>query len=935
MEVLKDLKEALSEKTTVSRRGFLKGLGVFSATAAIYGCGGGGQSSYSNAPAVGTAIASAADNLVIDPELQVTMVSEPWNCGGKCAFKIWSKNGVMVKISSGSADIPRATSAAADESINMPQFRGCPKGYAMIKKAYQPDRLQTPLKQTLSRGNMNGFVSITWDEAYDRIAAAYQTVIGRASVLGYLPLGAISGTGCNPGVAPYLGYPYLTPTGAPSTDNMVQAMYGAIGTAAASNGLGDLLNSKFILNIGANTTTSFSHQFPSHWYFTKAKEAGIPIVTMDPLFTDSAAVCSSGYSKFNLPAFINPRVGTDAAILAAMATYIYANNLHNVSFLKQYCFGFFPGDTVVSQSTTKNPVTGLANAGQTFTTPTGMSFVEYLTGLMTTYGGVSGVMNWASQISGVPAATIQNLALAYATTSPACLFGGYGGCRSAGAYHYTMMLIALAAMTGNSNIVGGGPGFVAAADPTPINLGATKNPVTTHSTVSTIGCSSNAFVNILLNGVDNRTPAQMRADILYQNKIDLGAWTTTRNDAAGHDGRLRIEMIEWGGNNMNSRRGTIAKLVQAIKNVNFIFAIDNHLNPSAVFSDIVLPVDSHLERYEFQSKPLVYYANNAVVNTMYQCKNMYNITGDILNRLGVQYGTYGPRGSETLEQIMAEQWAGATISSVLTAANPGATLPSFATFQQQGIFQLPLTPAQSVVGLAATVAGKYSTDTGRINFFSPFYFYRDQGLGSTYQKPDGGYYRSTYPPKAMFAPPVEGFNPTTGAFLGSYTGSKIMTKTGQPAVYSLQINTAHHRRRAHTVYDNVAMLKEDFPEVITMNPSDAAARGISNGDYVYVYNDHGCVKQNVMLSNRIAPGAVHIGDGEWYRPSPSETYQAWLDMAGTGVPTMYSVPVDVGGAPNTLMHDRDIGTKDIACGTAGDNCWNGHFVEVSLTHPDM
>ena len=54
MEVLKDLKEALSEKTTVRRRGFLKGLGVFSATAAIYGCGGGGgQSSYSSSACCG------------------------------------------------------------------------------------------------------------------------------------------------------------------------------------------------------------------------------------------------------------------------------------------------------------------------------------------------------------------------------------------------------------------------------------------------------------------------------------------------------------------------------------------------------------------------------------------------------------------------------------------------------------------------------------------------------------------------------------------------------------------------------------------------------------------------------------------------------------------------------------------------------------------
>ncbi len=937
MDALKNLKESIDEKTTVSRRSFLKGLGALSATAALYGCGGGGQSSYSTAPAVGTAIASPADNLVIDPELTTVMVSHPYNCGGRCLFKVWVKNGVMKKITSGVSDIPRSSAQiAADESINLPQFRGCMRGYAQIKSTYAPDRLKTPMIQTIARGNLRGFVSIPWEQAYDTIAGWYQTEMARQKVLGYLPVmdsffsGAISN---------YLGIS-VSLTGAPSVDNMQQGLYGAVGPLGYlnPNGLGDMLNSKFILNIGCNAAVSFSHHYPIHWYLTKAKEAGIPIVTLDPLTTDTVSPISTGYPQYNLPPHINPREGTDTAILVAMATYIYANNLHNAAFIKQYCFGFYPGDTVVSQSPMASPLTGKAYAGQTFTTPNGMSFVEYITGLMTTYGGVNGVLNWASGISGVPATTIQNLAIAYATTKPSCLFSGWGASRTGAGMWFVWMTIALAAMTGQTILKGGGPGFQLDPDPTPVNLGNTTQPITTAASYGTISASWNPVSKVILQGTDNRTPAQLRADILAQNGIDLGAWTTTRNDTAGHDGRLRIEMIGWSYANSVNQRSSIAAHLQALANVKYIYGIDLFVTPSMAYSDIILPQTCHHEYNSFQSKSQVFYCSNKVIPAMYECTDTGVIAAEILNRLGVKYGKYGPQGSATDAQLMAQQWAGATIAPALLAINPGSTLPSFATFQQQGIFQLPLPIADAVniaqPGVASLPPGNYFTETGRINFFSPFYFYRDQALGSAYQHADGGYYRCLYPPKAMWAPPVEGFNATTGAFLGYYTGQKVMVSTGKSAVYTLQVSTAHHRRRAHSVYDNVAVLQEDFPEVITMNPADAAARGISNGDYVYVYNDWGCIQQNVAVSKRITQGLIHIGDGQWFRASMSLTYQAWFDADGNGV-KMHTVPVDVGGAPNTVMHNRDIGVKDSFCETAGDNCWGGHFVEVSLTHPDQ
>jgi len=62
-----------------------------------------------------------------------------------------------------------------------------PKGYAQIKRTYQPDRLKYPMKQTKNRGDITGFKKITWDEAFDEIAKNYVDTINRQKDLGYIP----------------------------------------------------------------------------------------------------------------------------------------------------------------------------------------------------------------------------------------------------------------------------------------------------------------------------------------------------------------------------------------------------------------------------------------------------------------------------------------------------------------------------------------------------------------------------------------------------------------------------------------------------------------------------------------------------------------------------------------------------------------------------
>ena len=94
--------EQLMEKAQISRRNFLQMAGALSATATLYGCSGGGDGRSGSQTVVAT-----ADTLVLDKTMKTVMVSHPYNCGGRCMLKVHVKNGKMVKITSGIADLPR------------------------------------------------------------------------------------------------------------------------------------------------------------------------------------------------------------------------------------------------------------------------------------------------------------------------------------------------------------------------------------------------------------------------------------------------------------------------------------------------------------------------------------------------------------------------------------------------------------------------------------------------------------------------------------------------------------------------------------------------------------------------------------------------------------------------------------------------------------
>ncbi|MEG0820762.1 MAG: molybdopterin-dependent oxidoreductase [Burkholderiaceae bacterium] len=869
---------------TDSRRRFLKLLGAASTSSLLYAGPGAALAQLGASPI------RARDGLVFDPEVKTVMTFHDVHCHGSCILKAHVKHGRLIKLTS-AGDVARGQ-CAADESIGQIQRRACIKGYAERKRVYSPDRLKYPLKQTIERGNLAGFRRISWDEAVDDIAARLDRVRARGQQLGYLPAWEIGQT-----LLPFMGTA-LGNYGHHSAGNLTDALNAAIGWNVKGHPPIDMLNSKLIIVWSADPQASSPHLT---FLMTKARESGVPIVVIDSRYSATAAAMATGTGE--VPPWIAVRPGTDGALLAAMANTIYRRRLHDEAYLRQYCFGFFPNESVLSASPAKHPVTGKAYAGTRFTVPEGQSFVEYLDDLQKDHGGEEGVLRWAALLTGVPAATIEALALAYAKAGPACIYAGWtsgGAQRTGNGMFYSWLVIALAAMTGNVTRRGGGIGTLSNNDGYAVKLG--KAPaLSSLKKHKPILFSRYMSTQVLMTGRDQRSAEQLRADVQLMNGIDLGA-----------DPRLEIDMIWRGGGSADefNQRSAINPKLTAWKKPHSIISYEWFMSSTARWSDLVLPSATGFEQSQFSGSRIKADINvvNQVIRPLYECQPDWRINEMIAARIGLDFGRKG----KSDEDIMRAQWAGASLPASYRKINPDLKLPSFEEMRETANFQLPTPLDQTFIHAASFAPGKFPTDTGRINFYSPFLAERKRGVDGVH--------------RAQYVRPPEGYEDV------------VAQKKGAKGIaYGLQYVTPHLVQRAHSSFDNIALLKDQHPHGVELHPIDAEVRGIKDGDKVYVYNDAGCMRIPARLTRRLMPGVISIGEGAWYRPSSSETYEAWFDLDGDGKPEPHRVPVDVGGNTNSLTTDREVGAGDpvISAFTnkSGGFAAGGNLCEVSKIKP--
>jgi trimethylamine-N-oxide reductase (cytochrome c) len=122
------------------------------------------------------------------------------------------------------------------------------------------------------------------------------------------------------------------------------------------------------------------------------------------------------------------------------------------------------------------------------------------------------------------------------------------------------------------------------------------------------------------------------------------------------------------------------------------------------------------------------------------------------------------------------------------------------------------------------------------------------------------------------------------------------------AKYPLHVTTKHPQYRLHSQLAGTK-LRELYAvqgrEPCRINPQDAAARGIANGDVLRVFNDRGQILTGAVVTDDVMPGVVVISEGGWYDP---------LDPRQPGTLCKY-------GDVNVLS--RDVGSSKLAQANCG------------------
>lgn len=333
-------------------------------------------------------------------EQQVIRGACPHDCPDTCAWQVTVEDGRAIKLV-GDPDHPFTHGGL------------CAKVNHYLDRVYGPERLTHPLRRTGPKGS-GAFERVSWDEALDGIAARLREIVAEHGGEAVMPYSYMGTQGLLQ--ASSMDRRFFSRLG--STD-LLRTMCGNTGSAGAgrTNGshLGilprDIRQARFIVLWGTNTVVTNLHL----WRFIReAREAGARIVVIDPLKTRTAE--SADWH-------VRPRPGTDTALALGLMHVILREGLQDVGYIERHTTGF----EELEQRAREFPP------------------------------------ERASAITGVPAAEIEELARAYATTRPALirLLIGMEHRENGGAAFQA--IAALPALTGAWREAGGGLLFLTAA----------------------------------------------------------------------------------------------------------------------------------------------------------------------------------------------------------------------------------------------------------------------------------------------------------------------------------------------------------------------------------------------------------------------------------------------------------------------------------------
>lgn len=467
----------------------------------------------------------------------------PRNCYDTCSLKTWVKDDVITFVE------------GAPEST-FTHGTPCVKGLSYPRRVYSPDRIKYPMVQDV-RGSGN-WRRISWDEAMQRIATkmleikkkdgsmlglAMTKYSGKFGVLNYAVEGMMSSLGYT---TRFAGTP-CWPAGIDAQNYDMGDMW--------CNDPEDFVKAKYIIIWGANPAWCSMHTMK---YIYQAREKGAKVVVIDPLLTQTAA-------KADL--YLRVRPGSDGALALGMARHLVDKGLVDQDSVNNYSHGY-------------------------------PEFEAYLRNSVT--------VEWASEICGLSADVIRQLAEEFTAVNPATVWIGYGMQRHVNGGANVRAIDAFVAMTGNIGIEGGGARYGHLH-----TWGFNYNAMLQKPPVGSIGMPGAAGTTSEFGSA---------GEVAQYSDRSLNINQTAKGILEANEPPVRMLWVAC--KNPFAQDFDRSKMEKAFEKLEMVVCADQFFNETVQHADIVLPVTTAFEEWNVDASYWHYWLsiNQPAIKPMYEAK---------------------------------------------------------------------------------------------------------------------------------------------------------------------------------------------------------------------------------------------------------------------------------------------------------------------------
>jgi len=494
----------------------------------------------------------------------------PHDCPSCCALEVEVQDGARIGTLHGARDNPYTAGVI------------CAKVARYAERVHHPDRLTRPLLRTGPKGS-GQFRAIGWDEALDRVADAFTETTARHGAEAVWPyyfagtMGLVQRDGINR-LRHVMGYSLQHST---ICSSIMQSGWSAGFGRFGGPDPREMAESDLIVMWGGNPVST---QVNVMTHVTKARKArGAQFVVIDPYRTPTAAVADW---------HLAPLPGTDGALACAVMHVAFRDGFAAREYMASYTNG--------------------AAELEAHLQPRGP--------------------DWASAITGLPAAEIERFARAYCATERAFIRVGYGFARSRNGASNLHAVTCLPSVTGKWRHRGGGAFW------------------------SNRGTGIYHFDMRLIEGADRLDPATRRMDMSR-----IGAVLTGDRAELGDGPDVHAMIIQ------NTNPAVVAPDSRRVRrgflrDDLFVCVHEQFMTETAQLADVVLPATMFLEHDDlyYGGGHTFFHIGPKLVEPPGECRSNHEVMQGLAARLGAEHPGFGMTAMELVDATLrASGWPGA------------------------------------------------------------------------------------------------------------------------------------------------------------------------------------------------------------------------------------------------------------------------------------